>query len=57
MNMRIVEADVSTFLVVDPTETPAVIDAYPTRAEAENFLVFIGAMPMPEVSENLNQVL
>lgn len=42
MSLQIVESD-STFLVVDTTdiETP-VVDAYPTRAEAENFLEFIG---------------
>ncbi len=63
MSLRIVESN-STFLVVDTTdiETP-VIDAYPTRAEAENFLQFIGqtpadlAIPVPDISPNLNQPL
>jgi hypothetical protein len=49
MNLRIVVEHGehgSTFLIVDAgapaDEQPAIIDAYPTRAEAENFLQFIG---------------
>lgn len=59
MNLRIIESG-PDFLVVDPTESEhgGVIDAYPTRREAESFLSFIGQcpaleIPLPEISENL----
>jgi hypothetical protein len=45
MSLQIVESD-STFLVVDPSDLDCpVIDAYPTRAEAESFLEYIGQVP------------
>ena len=55
MNLQIVverSESGSTYLIVDPgdTESP-VIDAYPTRAEAENFLQFIGQTPADSVTQ------
>ncbi len=60
MNLRI-EQSGQDFLVVDgdTLDGRTVIDAYATRAEAENFLQFIGQcpadldIPVPAVSENL----
>jgi len=51
MNLRIEQVG-SDFLVVDGStlDQRTVIDAYPTRAEAENFLQFIGQIdlaPLP----------
>lgn len=58
MNLQIIMSG-PDFLVVDPGEPEhgGVIDAYPTRQEAENFLQFIGQrdleIPVPEITDNL----
>lgn len=60
MNLRI-EQSGGDFLVIDPSDPAVPVDVYPTRAEAENFLQFIGqtdlSIPVPEVSEDLLEKL